>query len=511
MPNHYKAYAVILFIGAVSYLILFGFSRRLKYEQDLKALFIWCFATTSIAFLTGNYWILFSATLILLVYTRSRRSLDFQIALYFFLLLSLPTLRMKVPGFAGIQYLFTISWPSLLSIALLGPLIFSLNRSHSEKKIRATGVDKLVLVYFIYQSIFLFRDTSVTNGFRDIFELFIGFYLPYIVVSRCVQTEEGLIRIGHAIYIIIFFMALIGIFSWFSYWQLYHSVQKELLGSALKSGGYLARGGELRAGAVFGPIHFGTMIGIAMGFMISFFQRHLVPLRLIALHMIVLLTGLLVTYSRGPWVGVAVMLLVILALAGNKGKLILRLALLSIPPIALLLVTDFGATVVNLLPFIGSEYSGNVSYRQNLFFVGIEQINENPLFGSTNYLQSPRMQELIQGEGIIDLVNTYIQIGLNYGYIGIGLFCAIILGLIRSMMSLRKQLERKNLLGLKEQGVVLISVCVLIATVIATVSSVGNKQLTAIMWSVFGLCMAYVRISRKKITITNEQKTSDSH
>ena len=433
----------------------------------------------------------------LLLYTRSGRSLDFQIALFFFLLMSLPVLRQKIPGFPGINFLFMMSWPSLLSIALLVPLLFQMNRSETGERIKSTGIDKLVFIYFCYLSLLSFRDTTVTDGLRGVFDLFIGIYVPYFAVSRCIRSEQDFNRIGHAIYSIMLFMALVGIFSSVNYWNLYQSFQREL--GIIGGDGYIQRGGALRAGAVFGAIHFGTLLGIAIAIAILFFQRLQIPTRILALHIVILLAALFVTYSRGPWVGVSVMLLTFLLFASNRGKLISRASPLFVLVVLALLVTDIDTKILNLLPFIGTESVGNVTYREDLFFISIQEINDHPFFGSTDFLDSPRMQELIQGEGIIDLVNTYIQIGLHYGYVGVFLFCAILFGLLRAMISLRKKLRKNGLQKLLEQGVVMISICVLIATVIATVSSIGNKQVSTIIWAVFGLFAAYVRISHREI------------
>lgn len=45
-------------------------------------------------------------------------------------------------------------------------------------------------------------------------------------------------------------------------------------------------------------------------------------------------------------------------------------------------------------------------------------IQRNPLFGSFDFRNTPEMQSMIQGEGIIDIVNTYINWRCGWGWSG---------------------------------------------------------------------------------------------
>jgi O-antigen ligase len=50
---------------------------------------------------------------------------------------------------------------------------------------------------------------------------------------------------------------------------------------------------------------------------------------------------------------------------------------------------------------------------------------QNPWFGSENYKQTPAMQSLVQGQGIIDIVNAYLQVALDKGLVGLALFLGV--------------------------------------------------------------------------------------
>jgi O-antigen ligase len=60
-----------------------------------------------------------------------------------------------------------------------------------------------------------------------------------------------------------------------------------------------------------------------------------------------------------------------------------------------------------------------------LFDRAWEIILENPFFGDQNALL--RMQDLRQGQGIIDVVNSYLEILLDNGFIGLFLVLSFIL------------------------------------------------------------------------------------
>jgi O-antigen ligase len=84
------------------------------------------------------------------------------------------------------------------------------------------------------------------------------------------------------------------------------------------------------------------------------------------------------------------------------------------------LLSPVGDRVIDNLPFVGTVDQDNVSYRQRLAERSWELIQQNPFFGSPFGLL--HLEELRQGQGIIDLVNTYATVAMYYGLIGLSLF-----------------------------------------------------------------------------------------
>lgn len=137
--------------------------------------------------------------------------------------------------------------------------------------------------------------------------------------------------------------------------------------------------------------------------------------------------GLFAIQSRTGWLG---------AVAGCVGVLLARRGVAGmVGPVAalsLLLGGVYGVTLVNtraadLLGF-SADAKGSSEYRDRLFDRGIEIIHQNPVIGQPPSAVIRQMEDLRQGEGIIDFVNGYLGIALFSGLAGLALFAGGIAG-----------------------------------------------------------------------------------
>jgi len=107
------------------------------------------------------------------------------------------------------------------------------------------------------------------------------------------------------------------------------------------------------------------------------------------------------------------------------------------------------------------------------------------------------MQEMIQGQGIIDIVNSYIQIALSAGVVGLALFAAFfastVLGARRAMKSVVDRNSDEYLFGRS-----LLATAIAILFTIATVSGIVNIPI--IYWSLAGMLVAYTRMIHHSMT-----------
>jgi O-antigen ligase len=205
----------------------------------------------------------------------------------------------------------------------------------------------------------------------------------------------------------------------------------------------------------------------------------------------VLLGGLIAALSRGPWVGAAAGVFAAMALGPGGVKRAIKLIMLGTVGFGVVLLTPYGAKVIDLLPFVGTVEPGSVEYRQRLFEVSMIVFWESPIFGLPDYLLHPAMEEMRQGQGIIDVVNTYLGIALYSGAVGLFLFIAPFLcaGFL-VWRSLRKPGTREE----PRQGVgrALLGALVGAAITIATVSSI--TVIPAFYWLLLALCVTFVRL-----------------
>ena len=88
--------------------------------------------------------------------------------------------------------------------------------------------------------------------------------------------------------------------------------------------------------------------------------------------------------------------------------------------------SPFGERIAKVLPFMGGRVDqANVAYRQRLAARSWQLFLQHPLFGDR--LAYSQMQDLRQGQGIIDLVNTYAELAVFRGFVGLFLFASFAL------------------------------------------------------------------------------------
>ncbi|NJK42306.1 MAG: O-antigen ligase family protein [Aquincola sp.] len=132
--------------------------------------------------------------------------------------------------------------------------------------------------------------------------------------------------------------------------------------------------------------------------------------------------GIGAALSRGPWLGCAVALLIGLSFGPGASRRLIWLAALLPLLIAALLILPQGERIIDLLPFVGTVEAGNVTYRAQLIDRALIVFWQNPIFGSLYFISNPVLEEMRQGQGIIDIVNSYVGVALAYGGIGLLLF-----------------------------------------------------------------------------------------
>ena len=141
---------------------------------------------------------------------------------------------------------------------------------------------------------------------------------------------------------------------------------------------------------------------------------------------IFLCAGMIAAFSRGPWVGAVAGVFMFLLLQPNPGRSLLKGAIIVALIVGVALISPLGDKFISYLPFVGTIEAANVTYRERLLEVAWGLVQQHPFFGTPFYLES--MEELRQGQGIIDTVNTFATVAMASGLVGLGIFATFFLG-----------------------------------------------------------------------------------
>jgi hypothetical protein len=448
------------------------------------------FAVTIAAFLCTNFFVFATMAVMVCIYAHSVRAAT--VSLYFILLFAAPVVKVLIPGFGGINTLMEINYARVLVIVLLIPIL--LTGGISRQNVRAFAApDWLIISFVLLTSALEFRNSEVTNVLRVTTVQMLDVLIPYFAFSRSVTSMAEFRKVCIAVVIGLLPNAFIAVFETIKYWHVYLGVVDSWGGLVLSP--YIARSGFLRAFAsTQGSITLGFILMVAIGCMLV--VRHtMLSRRTERIALAMLAAGLVASLSRGPWVGTGVLLVVYVATGPNAATNLGKLAAIGIVTMAALLLTPVGQTLLDFLPFVGTVDVGTVEYRKQLFESALIVIERNLWFGSVDFRLAPEMQELVQGQGIIDIVNHYLKLALDYGLLGLGcflvFFATILLGLRRV---LKFSTFRNSEFNICTRAAMATLVAILVT--LGTVSSVDF--IPYVYWSFGGLCVALVRIAYKE-------------
>ena len=500
MAESYRALLVIIVLSSIIFWLLSkSISRTIPKIEFSRWRNIWITLVVA-TFLSPSFWIFALAVFIILVTLGPKQS-EQRVIYYMLLLCALPNIAAKIPGFFGINYLFYLNYSRILIFMLLVPLLFFGKKHASNQRLFHTSSDWFIVLFLLLESILEFRDNTITNATRESFLLFVDIFIPYYVISRYVDSQKQFRNIFVVILIAITPFTLIGIFETAKHWHLYHAIRMILSDVFIP---YSERSGLLRATAVFiSPIALGYVLTIGFGALL-FIKPYLENKRTFYLLAIFFILALLATISRGPWLGFGMLIFAYILTGQNRIKHLaigLMGFLISVPFISL---TPFWEKFTQLLPFVGSTSSGTISYRQRLIEEAWIVFQRNPFFGSATYLDTQEMESMRQGQGIIDVVNSYIGIVLSTGLAGLTLFTLLFLGLLLGIYRSMKKLpdNEKEMIHL---GRVLFSTLTSILFMITTVSSID--YIPAFYWAFSGLSVAYIFLVQK----ISETPSSSQH
>jgi hypothetical protein len=490
VPEHLRALVFILVVATGVFLFAKRpFTAQVCAAPDFERRRNLWFTLTLAAFLAHNIW-LFVAIAVCALYVAARAEPN-RFALYLSVMLVLPRLIGSIPGFGLVNEFFAVEPLRLLSLMILLPAYLSLRKQAGVRPFGSLLTDNLLLAWLALEVILTLPYRSFTAVIREsVFYAFTDTFLIYYVASRSLRTKQqfddalGAFIVGAMVFSGVLFLEFL------RGWLLYNAVD-DALGVGLQGQFYLMRSGRLRAEATAGQaIPAGLTCAVALGLFL--YVRSLIPGRLArTLCLGVLLAGSLGAFSRAPWVGAAMIVVLFMLLGPKPLKSIAHLALGALAGMPILLGTDAGQTIIDHLPWIGTVDARSVEGRDVLFDVAIQVVWQYPWFGRFDFYEVDSIQALRGGDGMIDIVNTYLLIALKGGVTSLALFAGAVgtalWRAIRAMLMVRDKHDDRYTLGSS-----------LVVTILGVLLVIGTCSpisfIYPLLWSLVGMAIAYARL-----------------
>ncbi|PHS68222.1 MAG: hypothetical protein COB23_09615 [Methylophaga sp.] len=495
MPENIRALIVILILGSVILFYFRSIAVKHGFANDHRAFSSLWYTITIASGITGDFWAFLLLVTVFFSVSPALKQNSKVISTYILLALIVPPVAIKIPGVMGINHFGYMSWYRYLILILLVPYFFKTIQKPDFKWFNHYPDKYVVLFCTVVLVLEAIRTPSPTDMVRISMFRILDFIVPYYSISRGLKSTQDIRKVLFFFCVIMCIASLVAMFEATRSWHLYTSISESLEHTIKTVTDYKYRAGFLRAGTLYGPIPSGGLL--AVGFLIFYFffpkER---SFKILSLFMLMGI-GILATLSRGPWVAFIIALCLFVILQKKVMKLIVGVLFLT----PLVLVSPIGDDFLALLPGVGTDKEGTIHYRQDLLETSIGVIEENPLFGSRHFMDNPKMQHLIQGEGIIDIVNTYLQIALWYGLIALASFIALLIFPALKLYSLSRMKNRTILE--RDLCHLFIAMIMVMVVTIATVSSLGaGGALAFVTWTLVAMSSAYIRI----LTTQNKQK-----
>lgn len=497
MTPSFKELIVVLFIAVIVFRFARPVALRFSSEADFKRRRNVWFALTVTAFLSPSFW-LYALVAVPLMIWGGRKDTN-PIAFYLLLLHVIPSVPVNIPV-VGINQLFDLDNYRLLSFCVLIPAGWHIRRSRDRAGIqRIEAMDLLVLAYGALQiALFLPPDLpghvllhdSPTNMLRRAFLFFTDTYVLYFVISRSCTSRTVIVEAMAAFCLASLIMAADAVFETAKHWLLYADFARGWNDDPTL-GFYLLRGSSVRAQASSGhALALGYLLAIALGFWL-YLKTQVTARTTRVVGVLLFSLGLICAYSRGPWIGAVAIYFAFSALSPRGFPRLLKAGGALMLLAGAISLTPLGSRIISVLPFMGGSVdSGSYLYRERLAERSWELIKQHPYFG--DQLAYQKMEDLRQGQGIIDMVNTYAGVALDKGLIGLAIFLSFI------VTALVKAYRASKAAAQYDDDLALIGAS-LAACVLGTLLMIENASFflgyDKLFWILSGFCAAYAHLN----------------
>ena len=419
MLNLLKSLVVVLALATVIFTVLKPIFLRFTSPEDFaRRRNVWIVLTIA-GFVSPSFWLYFVIAAPLMAWAARKDATP--VALFLLLMFVIPPVSIEIPSI-GIRRLFEMSnWRLLVFVVLIPACATRLRHVNEGQGFRLNAMDVLLLLFGALQLVLFLPYEAFTNTLRRAFLFFVDTYMVFFAFNRLLEDRR---RVADAMGALCLFAALsapMAAFESLRGWLLYTDITQVWGFPNVEA--WLLRGDSLRGQASTGhALTFGFIVSMAIGYWLYLKETQVTKVAR-ALPFCILAVGLYFSYSRGPWLTAVLVPLVFFAIGSKSAKGYFK----SIAVLALvggvILATPIGKNIIDNLPIVGSVGQETITYREQLAETSWALVKQNPLLGNPFVLL--QMEELKQGQGLIDLVNAYAQVALFYGLIGLALFVGV--------------------------------------------------------------------------------------
>lgn len=402
--------------------------------------------------------------------------------------------------FPGLNYLINIDFGQVATLVLLGPVFVSAMMAPTAPILRT--VDRLLLIYVLVTGVMTIRDLPFTSMMRATFEQFVLIFMPYVAVSRALQTQKDVENALKALFAGIVVLAFVGLISSLKSWNYYAHIADAINFKVYT--GY--RNGLLRIGGTVVPTLLAYLMGIGVAVAAWLRSERAQPVYFLYGFLVLFGFVAFATGARGGWVAGA-LAVGFYFLLPRLNRMTRRLMLGSVAAAVIggLVLIVQGSDVIS------DEY-GTFDYRAELIRTSFEQIADRPLFGAPDFRESPRFAHLVQGEGIVDVVNGYLQVALSYGLFGLIFYVsANALALRRCLAALDEPAPRR---AADERRDSIRTLSLLVAAHVGLLAMLATISAVSYIWHynylVLGLMVAQARIHAALSGASADEAQSES-
>ncbi|MDE2302492.1 MAG: hypothetical protein KGK11_08010 [Sphingomonadales bacterium] len=333
---------------------------------------------------------------------------------YLALLMLIP--NVNYPVMIGHLYLLDLSAVGAMSLAAM-IAVFARPRLPGALR-KFTVEDALVLVLFLILGVAADRIDSPTAHMRLALSMLIAIVMPYAVLRRTGGTRQAFYPLIETLAGAAIIVAVIAVYQALHHWSLFDIIWSNQSFGNMAAGEVLIRGGLMRAKATFADAISCAdfeMLGI---FAIYAARRSFRSDALWLGAMALVGLGMLAAQSRGSLVALAVGFITIEIARRRFARAAAALALAAILGSGVLLAAHGNARVAQFVMAGQSSTSSDLDYRQTLLRRGLQEGEKHLWTGNDANVMLADLSDLVQGEHIVDMVNSYLYFFLVSGLAG---------------------------------------------------------------------------------------------